>query len=70
LSLHLEQLLISLSEIKEAIVEDNDGSMIHKRIVSGTQTMIQASANEWTVGWRRERNGNGSKAPEGKTEVR
>jgi hypothetical protein len=43
--------------------------MTQEGFVSRTQTAIQACAKEWTVGLRRERNGNGSKAPKGKTQV-
>jgi hypothetical protein len=49
-------------------MEGNGNVNMTQRLVSRTQTGIKLRANEWTVDWRRERIGNGSKAPKRKTE--
>jgi hypothetical protein len=48
-------------------MEGNGNVNMTQRLVSRTQTGIKLRANEWTVDWRRERIGNGSKAPKRKT---
>jgi hypothetical protein len=50
------------------LLEGYDNVNMTQRLVSRTQARIKLRANEWTVDWRRERIGNGSKAPKRKTE--